>query len=480
MEPDARSQALIALGRSLQQDLAAVLDGGAWPLAGVAWDDLAALNQVAADWLAIELTVADLAALQAWLTTELLGGSSPESGVAGDRPASHPPGLPHRDIFPRSEAENVADFAPTFSAPVSVEQAPPPQGKSPTLAAPQHAAVAGWALPPPRELPGSQAPQHSAPVGWAPPPGREHPGPRRLEQSGDRDQPPRPTHPQPAAWADEDVDGGEIEPSREQGVPPASPPASVDHSAGSMAVVGGGAAVATAWADRAETRAVVGGAHPTGTDGVEVKAEEQISPRAGFMAPTVGGFSALAARLADSNRVGAPPAEPWPRGGAEPPQTIQPDWLTPIGATPDSPAVAPLAVGGWAELTARLTSPELPQTDPAEVAQPALIPKEQTIGAAILPKVREALSLAAPPATATSSSPGPNSAPDSTAPGASASAAGATTSPYPEQPADWFAAAPAPPTVWPEARSPDELDLDEIMDAIARTITRDYRRFYGP
>lgn len=47
--------------------------------------------------------------------------------------------------------------------------------------------------------------------------------------------------------------------------------------------------------------------------------------------------------------------------------------------------------------------------------------------------------------------------------------------------ADWFTSSiPALSVAWPEAQSPDDLDLDDIMDAIAHTITRDYHRFYGP
>ncbi|MBD2110052.1 hypothetical protein [Nodosilinea sp. FACHB-13] len=79
---DARSESLTTLGRLLQQDLAPVLGNMDWLLPSAAWNDLPVLDAVAADWAVSAIVSNDLAHLYAWLTAGLLGERT-ESGSRG-------------------------------------------------------------------------------------------------------------------------------------------------------------------------------------------------------------------------------------------------------------------------------------------------------------------------------------------------------------------------------------------------------------
>jgi hypothetical protein len=467
MGPDGRCNELAALGRSLQQDLAPVLNGEDWRSPGAAWDDLPALDQVAADWAVIDMITADLAALHTWLTTRLLGMGSLESGVSGNSPSSYSPRQPNHSSPPFTESPDSADF--TYSPLALIEQTLPTDQRTPSY----HSTVVGWAPPTDQEIPISQVSNDLEPIGWAPPTHEETPIPQLPRQSGDRNQPHKPDLPQPLAWASDEYaqtqgELGTLGISIEQDLPRVS----VDQST--------------------HVSAVVDDAHPTEMDTDNTSAYKTSSDRPRFMAPVVGGLTELAVRLTDGDGVGANYNEPSPSGRAKPPQIFQTDQRQ-ISETmaADPPAATTPVVGSLADLATQLTHPK-PQPHPKpQQAKPnqnaslqAPVYRGQAAKAATSPEVREvreASLLADPPTPASSHAPFPDSAYNATTLGESARGPEVTTAQGSSPPANWLvSSSPTSSVAWPEARSPDDLDLDDIMDAIAHTITRDYRRFYGP
>lgn len=461
MGSETRSDELAALGRSLQQDLALVLNGEDWRSPGAAWDDLPALDQVAADWAVIDMITADLAALHTWLTTRLLGMGSLESGVSGNSPSSYSPRQPNHSSPPFTESPDSADF--TYSPLALIEQTLPTDQRTPSY----HSTVVGWAPPTDQEIPISQVSNNLGPIGCIPPTHEETLIPQLPRKSGDRSQPPKPDLPQPLVWASDEYaqtqgELGILGMSIEQDLPRVS----VDQST--------------------HASAVVGDAHPTemGTD--NTRAYKTSSDRPGFMAPVVGGLTELAVRLTDGDGVGANYNEPSPSGRAKPPQIVQSDQRQ-ISETmaADPPAATTPIVGSFAALAAQLTNPKSQQAKPNQNASlQAPVYRGQAAKAATTPEVREVRepSLSADsPTPENSRAPFPDSAYNAKMLGESARGSGVMTAQYSSPPADWLvSSSPTSSVAWPEARSPDDLDLEDIMDAIAHTITRDYHRFYGP
>lgn len=509
-ELDRLSEALADLGRSLQQDFAPVLgDGNELPL-GATWDDVPMLDAIAADWATIANTTDEVSTLYRWLTTGLLGtlspnAESPDAETVADPP---PPQGPPRSTAPHAVSStsieshsswhhwqngddrrttDIPHWSPASPSPPIAwgDRNPQSFSESPSrqwpnrpaqLHPPDLTATAATPFPPALHNLGQPIGSDSAHFsGWVS--NQSAPGQNQLGSLGDQ--------------------------SATTSLAPSAHPSSVEFGATKCNATWANAT----WANTAGTRTAIDTAQPTkiattaaaDTEANTSKAragrgyahaaeigigtfDEQALNRPGLTTPVVGGLLELAARLVDG--IEAVENERASSGRAE--QTIasppmaQPDWLQ----ASDTMAIHPAAttahqVGGFADLVAQLTSSD-PQAKPHPLTAPqsSLAPEPITLSTPLqaIKKPRVAAAFHTPDPR----SPFPDPAPAIWGEAASGSKVMAALAP--RLPNDW----PAAPSLdssaadWSAVRSPDEVDLDDIMAAITHTITRDYHRFYGP